>query len=278
MKRASQRGFTLLELLVVVAILAMLAGAVIPMVTNSTERTQASVAAANVTDLTKTIDSFWTYNGYYPDGWDTLIGASDTAGTTATGSLFTKLMTRLQSTSSPVVQLVNASVADPSAALWRARMQNYYNHVEGYASITSMLPNDATSLPTSTPVAPYSSIGVPSSSVQLAVLNYTVSLTDPIYSVLVNDWNLLGVSSTYLTDHNFIVLGLGNRNTLVGREMRSAPSLDLDSAALYYTRPLAVFAVPSASTSTEKAKLVGMLGPDGRSLNQYLRNFHSPAP
>ena len=94
MKRASQRGFTLLELLVVVAILAMLAGAVIPMVTNSTERTQASVAAANVTDLTKTIDSFWTYNGYYPDGWDTLIGASDTAGTTATGSLFTKLMTR----------------------------------------------------------------------------------------------------------------------------------------------------------------------------------------
>ena len=48
MKKFSQQGFTLLEMLVVIAIIAILVSVIVPTISNSTTRAKAAVDAANL--------------------------------------------------------------------------------------------------------------------------------------------------------------------------------------------------------------------------------------
>ncbi|HNQ04054.1 MAG TPA: type II secretion system protein [Thiobacillaceae bacterium] len=82
MKGRKQDGFTLLELLVVVAILAAIAGTATIMLQDTDRKGMAAAHVAMMDELSKGIQTFRVLNqGVYPDNWDSLVSSSD--GTTA---------------------------------------------------------------------------------------------------------------------------------------------------------------------------------------------------
>ncbi len=66
------RGFTLLELMVVMFILVMLAGVVTVMVTNRVEDAKHAKAIADVNELETAIDTYHLQNGQYPTALEDL--------------------------------------------------------------------------------------------------------------------------------------------------------------------------------------------------------------
>ena len=85
MKRTAERGFTLIEIMIVVAIIALLAAIAIPNVLRG--RTSANEAAAigNLRSLVSALEMYRSVHNYYPDtatGWlASMYGADCNAGT-----------------------------------------------------------------------------------------------------------------------------------------------------------------------------------------------------
>lgn len=71
MKR-NQKGFTLVELMVVVLIIAILVAIAIPLYTKSQESAQRSACKANLRTLMGSIAQYMSENGSYPDDLQTL--------------------------------------------------------------------------------------------------------------------------------------------------------------------------------------------------------------
>lgn len=75
MKKQTRKnaGFTLIEMLVVMAILGMLVALVGPSIWNNLGRGQRSAAAAQIANLTTALDTYLLDNGRYPQSLDGLI-------------------------------------------------------------------------------------------------------------------------------------------------------------------------------------------------------------
>ena len=82
--RNKQGGFTLLELLVVVAILAAIAGTATIMLQDTDRKASAGAHVAMMDELSKGIQTFRTMNNAFPDRWDSLLQSGDGSLTTAT--------------------------------------------------------------------------------------------------------------------------------------------------------------------------------------------------
>ncbi len=67
-QRAQQRAFTLVELLLVLSILALLAGLVLPKLTGSKERANVSATKTQISAFGTALDMFEVDNGHYPKG------------------------------------------------------------------------------------------------------------------------------------------------------------------------------------------------------------------
>lgn len=86
LRRYVQAGFTLVELLIVVIILAILAAIVIPQFASSTTDAQESALDANLAAMRSAIELYKVqHNGVYP-GAVTAVSAACTGGTTGTGT------------------------------------------------------------------------------------------------------------------------------------------------------------------------------------------------
>jgi prepilin-type N-terminal cleavage/methylation domain-containing protein len=83
--RNKQGGFTLLELLVVVAILAAIAGTATVMLQDTDRKASAAAHVAMMDELSKGIQTFRTMNNAFPDNWDSLmqVASATTAYTSA---------------------------------------------------------------------------------------------------------------------------------------------------------------------------------------------------
>jgi general secretion pathway protein G len=66
-------GFTLVELLVVMAIIALLLSIAVPRYMNSVEKSREAVLRSNLALTRRMLDNFYEDNGKYPDGLDTLV-------------------------------------------------------------------------------------------------------------------------------------------------------------------------------------------------------------
>lgn len=72
------RGFTLVELLIVIGVLALMAIVVLPRIDGSDRSSRVTVTASNIADVTRTIDAFYVmHDSKYPAGWDSLLDATD---------------------------------------------------------------------------------------------------------------------------------------------------------------------------------------------------------
>lgn len=67
------RGFTLLELLVVLFIVALLASIVGPVVTSGVQRSKEAALREDLRVMRKSIDNFYADTGLYPQGLETLV-------------------------------------------------------------------------------------------------------------------------------------------------------------------------------------------------------------
>ncbi len=71
-KRRRQSGFTLVEMLLVLVILAALAAVVVPKFAGRSKQAKVTAASSQIKNLEIALDSFEVDNGYYPKGGDGL--------------------------------------------------------------------------------------------------------------------------------------------------------------------------------------------------------------
>lgn len=72
-KSASQRGFTLIEILVVVMLIALIAATVVPVVSHSVDMAQESALKENLQVLRKALDDYLADRGRYPETLEDLV-------------------------------------------------------------------------------------------------------------------------------------------------------------------------------------------------------------
>jgi general secretion pathway protein G len=71
--RSAQRAFTLVELIVVMAIIALLMSIAVPRYFHSTEKAREAVLRENLLQMRDAIDKFYGDRGRYPDSLDDLV-------------------------------------------------------------------------------------------------------------------------------------------------------------------------------------------------------------
>lgn len=112
-----QRGFTLVELLIVVIILAILAAIVIPQFTSATADAQESALDANLAGLRSAIELYKVqHNNKYP-GAVAATGATCTVGAAGTGAINTEQAVIDQLTKYSSAAGTTCSGADPTTLL-----------------------------------------------------------------------------------------------------------------------------------------------------------------
>lgn len=69
----ARRGFTLVEMLLVLVILATLAAIVVPKFAGRSEQAKVTAAQTQISNISTALDAFEVDNGYYPSGNDGLV-------------------------------------------------------------------------------------------------------------------------------------------------------------------------------------------------------------
>lgn len=262
------RGFTLLELIVVVAILVALAGLIVAKLDGFQSKSEKAVAATQMRDMQRLIQVFRGTTNLYPDRWDSLVDRTGTAVLKqpalpggATG-LDPGLVGGLPAGSSSKLALAPVLTAGQARSLNRM-------------GITTVLDHDGNT----SAAVPYGN--------GFSIANTIDGGADDVFATI-NILDTRGqaiVSALYPTlppavavvpsDRVLVVFGLGRYCTMVGGTLQSAtlneaPVYPYESSQ-YYDRYLVVF---EAYNSGGAARLVAVLGADGDLPADEIANFN----
>lgn len=249
-----QRGFTLIELTVVLMILIALAGILIPTLSGYVERSHASAASTNIGEINKFVQ---LYHTKYLKGWganyDSLLDATNTTE----NGFYKGLPAELKTTGPGSLLTVTALDA---------------------AQAASLIDGGIDRIATMTPAASFTG--------DLSITynanepdTYPLVATGTSVAILSDDQarKALGYSVAQVASEDYVVFGLGQRNSLIGKVMADAP-LHFDQAdpKEVYSRFLVVFAIPQpGATVGFKARFVGALGAEAGGLGEHLGTYFS---
>lgn len=216
----ARRGFTLIELVVVLLILAGLAGIVIPILQNMVQKTHGAAGASNVNETAKALMLFDAQFGGQPDLFDSVI---DDAGGIL-GGLANEGVDRLD----PSPALAAGSTIEGSIlnALTAVGMTQVMTHVAAPDNFTF----------DSYDVDPQPLVGAIVATLT-ADGQADLGLTPPVAYVDAGPRDIVA----------YVALGVGARNTAIGRTMLDAPvhfPETGENPAEIYSRFLAIYAIP----------------------------------
>lgn len=211
--RNRRGGLTLIELVVVLLILAALAGVVIPVVQNMAQKSHGSAGATNIGEVAKALMLFEIQNGKHPDRYDSLYDGTDLVVDSGSGL-----------TASPIddedldslnkIGITSYMIHDPAAT---------NKTFEPYA--VAAVP---TTLADTSPVATLSPANIQALGLQPTVLR--TATTEPPSAPV-----------------KYVAFGVGQRNTAIGKTMLEAaihfPESG-ESPLAAYSRFLAIYAIP----------------------------------
>lgn len=251
-KFSRRGGFTLIELVVVVAVLAILAGLVLPKLDVFKLKANKATAAANIAGVDRFVESFKCQKDNYPDGWDSLL---DNAAPT---TLYTKLDPQLTGSipGSPIKLTVMTTglTVNQARSLNRVGILNMHHH-----DATAGFPGNS-ALTANTAIA---------SGVRLATLN---APADGDAQAIINELYPNGLPS----GKTLVVFGLGPlselcNNTSGNATLHGAPFYANTDQLKYYNRFLALFEVDD---NGGRAKFLCALGADADRLNEEVVDFY----
>lgn len=256
----ARRGFTLMELIVVLSILALVAALAIPKMIDIYERSRSATQAYGLTDAMRMVEIYYGINHKYPDGLDTLM--------TDGGSAYTKLSPNLKA---PRTFFTTATLTtDQVASLSAAGVGHAFLHDPALANASNSGVDRR-------------HFGTGTGHDGTTNINTFVAVDKTIGSdgmdMLVNDFGLnpnrSATDTTYtrIMANTYIVFGLGPKSTITQNTVNEVPFLEHAASTTAYSRVILVFEVPNVGTT--RAKLVGVLGPDGRTKAESAADFNN---
>lgn len=257
---ARRRGFTLMELLVVLSILALVAALAIPKMIDIYERSRSATQSYALADAMRMIEIFYGINHKYPDGWDALMVDG--------GAPYTRLSPNLKT---------------PRTFFTTATLTPEQISSLGSGGIGHVFLHDDTITDRSNSGVDRRHLGTGSGHDGTANINTFVVVDKSTGSdgldMLVNDFGLnpnksaTDTAYTRIMANTYVVFGAGPKSTMVQNTTNEAPILENANSATSYSRVLVVFEVPN--TGSSRAKLVGVLGPDGRTKAESAADFNN---
>ncbi|MFN4261886.1 MAG: type II secretion system protein [Gemmataceae bacterium] len=246
-------GYTLTELVVVLAVIAILAALIIPKFSGITDQAQQSSAASNISEVSRMIQTFEAQFNKSPSGLSTLRTGSD-----GSGGLLPSLHPNLTA-----ILEEGTLDADGVTSLINAGIRSFHPN-----NRTGVLPSDTDggghiNLLTASPPINITRLQKPD------VGNFSPTTWQPVTVLLDRGMGVNPFKAVrYASPH--IVLGIGNHNELKGNIMQDAPLFQTVQPTDFYARAMAVYEIPPGGA---KARFVGVIGPDGGYHSQYMENY-----
>lgn len=244
-----QSGFTLIELIVVMAVLTVLAGLILPKLDLFKDKANNAAGASNVAGLDRFVTAYKVQKDLFPDFNDSLL-------TSGSNNLYTKLDPNLtgSQTGAPT-RLTTTTITNTNElrSLQRVGLTSVLDH-----NASAQVPGDSAA--TSTPRA----LAV---SDTVATINSSDTTAQAILRHLYPDTNGV-VPAT----EKVVVFGCGPRNQLVPNTLLVAPFYANTDQNSFYNRYLLVYAL---QTNGDRARFLGTLGADGSTISDAINGFYS---
>ncbi len=282
-------GFTLIELVIVLLIIAALAGLVVPQVAMLGRSTDMAVSAKTQSDLANNIQLFFVLQKRYPQGMDSLLdttgalwGPFDASGTATTTE-------SLQVGGLPVnggggVDLRRALVAETLTntgggflrSFTRGGFEWTFDHLTPTAYVALSLEGRSSNTATSPTPRYYSTATTPPAGANAAAVVTAATTQGRILAErLVPGGFGTATSGTTLPDGGKLVaLGFGHRNGAISKTVTNAPIYPGCDGS-YYGRYVAVFKLYA---NGERPTLVGVIDCYGRHADYSIQQFNESLP